>query len=106
MNTQEPLKVEFHPEAAIRFNELAREILNRVESFGRVVPPPNRTTEIHPVVNLGATDIIGEIIVHRSLVNRLGEETGRCWESRGLVVGWDGEKFEEITGLARKFAAA
>ncbi len=105
MNAPEQLKVEFHEEAAARFNELSREILSCVESFGRIEAPINRPTEIHPVVNLSASDIIGEIAVQRSSVNMLGEEVGRYWDSKGLRVGWEGQKFEELSQLARRVEA-
>jgi hypothetical protein len=104
MSHEEPFSVQFHPDAAARFNELAVEILGSVSSFGRIEPPHNRPTHLHPVIELTAADIIGEITVQQSLVNLLGEERGRYWESRGLRVGWEDDDFKTIKELARRIA--
>jgi hypothetical protein len=106
MDAEEQFKVEFHQEAVARFNELAQVILNNVSSPGPVPPPDNRPSNLHPVINISEADIIGEVKLQRSVVNLLGEEAGRYWESNGLLVGWEGEKFEEIRNLARKFESA
>lgn len=100
------MRIEFHPEAVARFNELAQEILRSVSSFGPTTPRPSGTSEIHPVVQIPESDIIGEIKVEQAAVNRLGEEVGRYWDSRGLRVGWEGPDFERIKGLAHKIATA
>jgi len=103
---EETGKLQFHPDAAARFNELAQELLQSVSSFGHFEPAPSGTGEIHPVVQIPASDIIGEIKVESTAINRLGEEVGRYWNSNGLRVGWEGEGFERIKELARKFAGA
>jgi Apea-like HEPN len=104
MSHGEAFNVEFHPDAAARFNELADEILGSVRSFGRVEPPHNRSTPLHPVIELGPADIIGEITVQQSSVDLLGEERARYWQSKGVRVGWEGADFEKIKELARRIA--
>jgi hypothetical protein len=106
MTDQQRSKVIFHPDAVSWFDELAQEILNSVGSFGRVEPNPRGPNEIHPVIEIPASDIIGEVKVEQSAVNRLGEEMGRYWDSKGLRVGWEGEKFEQIKEHARRFEMA
>lgn len=106
MTDEQRSRVLFHPDAASRFNELAREILNSVGSYGCVESPRRGPDEIHPVIEIPASDIIGEMKVERSGVNRLGEETGRYWGSKGLLVGWEGESFERIKELAHRFEMA
>jgi len=106
MSDGQPSKIVFHPDAARRFDELAREILDSVGSYGRVEPPRRGPNEIHPVIEIPASDIIGEVRVEKSGVNRLGEETGRYWDSKGLLVGWEGESFEQIKKLAHRFEMA
>jgi hypothetical protein len=103
VKTQEPFKVEFHPEAGARFTELAQEVMKSVRSFGSVENPPTGGAEIHPVANIAADQVIGEIKVIESSVNALGEETGRYWTSNGLRVGWQGPEFEAIKDLALRF---
>jgi hypothetical protein len=103
MTDEKPAKVVFHADAIARFNELAQELFSCVGSFGQAAPPPAAPHEIHPVIEIPASDIIEEIKVVRSAVNGLGEETGRYWESKGLLVGWEGDNFERIKKLARGF---
>jgi hypothetical protein len=97
---EETAKLQFHPDAAARFNELAQELLQSVSSFGPFEPAPSGTGEIHPVVQIPASDIIGEIRVESTAINGLGEEVGRYWNSNGLRVGWEGEGFERTKELA------
>jgi hypothetical protein len=103
---EETAEVQFHPDAAARFNELARDILQSVSSFGPFEPAPSGTSQLHPVAEIPASDIIGEIKIEKTAINRLGEEVGRYWNSKGLRVGWEGDGFERIKELARKFAGA
>jgi hypothetical protein len=104
MTAQDPLAVTFHPDAAARFNEVAQEILHSVESFGPTKPPAPAPVKLHPVVEIPSSDIIGEIKIERSADNRLGEEMGRYWDSQGLRVGWEGDKFDRIKQLAHRFS--
>lgn len=106
VKTQEPFKVEFHPEAAARFAELAQEVLKSIKSFGSVGTPPSGGAEIHPVANIAADQVIGEIKVVESSFNALREETGRYWTSNGLRVGWEGREFNAIKNLVLRFGNA
>lgn len=103
---QEELKLQFHPDAVARFDQLAQEILQSVSSFGPAEHSPAVTSEFHPVVEIPVEDIVGEIKVQRSAVNRLGDEVGRYWDSKGLRVGWEHEGFERIKELAGRFETA
>ena len=106
MKTQEPFKIEFHPEAAARFTELAQEVLKSIRSFRSVEAPPTGRSEIHPVANIAADQVIGEIKATESSFNALREETGRYWTSNGLRVGWEGPEFDAIKDLALRFGNA
>ena len=106
VNDQERFKVEFHPDAGARFTELAQEVLKCVRSFGSVKTPTSSTAQIHPVANITADDVIGEIRVVESSSNLLLGERGRYWTSNGLRVGWEGPEFGAIKDLVRKFENA
>ena len=106
MKNQERFKVEFHPHAEARFIELAQEALKSVRSFGSARSSSSGTAEIHPVANITADDVIGEIRVVESSSNLLLEERGRYWTSNGLRVGWEGPEFDAIKDLVRKFENA
>src|ERR1700678_1492590 len=92
VKNQERFKVEFHPDAGARFTELAQEVLKSVRSFGSARSSSSGTGEIHPVANITADDVIGEISVVESSSNLLLEERGRYWTSNGLRVGWEGSQ--------------
>jgi len=98
-------KIVFHPDAVGRLDELASEILNNVTSFGPLASPSPIRSEIHPVVQIPSSDIIN-LEVTQFGVNRMGEEIGRYWNSNGMRVGWEGEKFEQIKSLAHRFEMA
>jgi hypothetical protein len=104
MTNEQRSKITFHPDAVVRLSELAQEIVNGVRSFGPAEPPQTTPNELHPVVEIPASDIIGEVRSEQSAVNRLGEEVGRYWISKGLRVGWEAEGFDQVKQLARRFA--
>jgi hypothetical protein len=104
MTNEQRSKITFHPDAVIRLSELAQEIANGVRSFGPAEPPQTIPNELHPVVEIPASDIIGAVRSEQSAVNRLGEEVGRYWISKGLRVGWEVEGFDQVKQLARRFA--
>lgn len=106
VKNQERFKVEFHPDAEARFIELAQEVLKSVRSFGIARTSPSGIAEIHPVANITADDVIGEIRVIESSSNLLLGERGRYWTSKGLRVGWEGPEFDAIKDLVRKFENA
>lgn len=106
MKSNEPIKIEFHEQAAERFTELAQSVLTKVGSFGRVQPPMRSRTELHPVANFSEKDVIGPITWNPRSVNGLGQETGRYWESGAIRVGWEGEGYEAIKSLASRFESS
>jgi hypothetical protein len=106
VKTQEPSKIEFHSEAAARFAELAQEVLKSIRSFGSVETPPTGGVEIHPIANISADQVVGEIKAIESSFNALHKETGRYWTSNGLRVGWEGPEFDAIKDLALRFGNA
>ena len=106
MDSGHQSKIEFHPGAAARFSELAKELLTSVRSFGPVPQPRSSASQLHPVHHIRAEDIIGELKVRRSSFNLLGVEVGRYWESNGLCVGWEGPEFEKLKELARRIMNA
>lgn len=103
MTSTEPVKIEFHDQAAERFTELARSVLTQVGSFGPIQPTARNETELHPVARLSEKDVIGLIRWSPRSVNGLGQETGRYWESGGMRVGWEGEGYEAVKSLASRF---
>ena len=106
MTTEEPFRIQFHPEAAARFSDMAQDVLKSVKSFGNAVTPTAGRTEIHPVARITSDQIIGEVKVTESAFNGLGEEKGRYWTSNGLRVGWEEAGFDTIKDLAGRFENA
>ncbi len=94
-------QVEFHEQAAERFSQLAQDLLSRVRTFGGVERPHPQNSEIHPVATITEQDV-KDVTIQESLVNLVGEEGGRFWESGGYRVGWQGADFEAIKQLASK----
>ena len=103
---EDPYKVEFHPDAATRFAEMAQEVLIDIRSFPPVQSQQALAPEIRPAFQINSQDIIGAIDVEQTSVNMLGEQTGHYWVSQGLRVGWDGAAFEKIKALAVNFEKA
>jgi hypothetical protein len=60
MMAQDPITVTFHPDAAARFNEMAQEILQSVESFGPMQPPAPSPVTLHPVVEIPLSTSLAE----------------------------------------------
>lgn len=107
MSESPQTQIAFHPEAAQRFNEIAEELLSTVGSFGPVRPPaPPPKSQIHPTFVFGPEHIIGDIKIEDRLVNGLGDETGRFWDSNGLRVGWGGAEYEAIQNFVRRLETA
>lgn len=82
-------------------------MLKSVRSFGSARSSSSGTGgEIHPIANITADDVIGEISVIESSSNLLFEERGRYWTSNGLRVGWEGSQFDAIKDLVLSFENA
>src|SRR5437660_5778575 len=95
------MTIDFHPEAGRRFDELGAALLTQVTDCG-VAESSARTfrPEVHPVAHLGGGDIVGEILVRRSVVNMAQEEVGRVFESAGKKLGLVDEGYKALTRLA------
>ena len=96
------MKIEFHEQATARFEELAKDALTKVGSFGRTQAAVPRPSSIHPVASFTEKDVLGPITWRESSVNGLGQETGRFWESGGFRVGWAGKEYDAVKSLASK----
>jgi len=103
MKSNEPIKIEFHEQAAARITKLAQSVLSKVGTFGRIHSQTGGRTELHPVANFSDKGEIGPISWNPGSVNGLGLETGRYWESGGMRVGWEGEGYEAVKSLASRF---
>lgn len=55
------MTIEFHENAAARFNELAQELLGKARTFPPVQSRPSARTLIHPVARLSGSDVIGTV---------------------------------------------
>jgi hypothetical protein len=87
------MTIEFHEQAASRFNELAQELLAKVRTFAPPQPRPKATTSIHPVAKLSEKDVIGVIDWKQRSVNGFGEETGRYWDASSGHIGYEAEEY-------------
>jgi Apea-like HEPN len=104
--TDKPFKIEFHPSACERFDEMAQIVLNDIQSFPPVEPSRAEFPQSQPVITIPADDIIGEVTVEQSLVNLLGERSGYFWESKGRRFGWQGPQYEGIRQLTQRIEKA
>lgn len=88
----------FHPEAAKRIDERAREILQTVRAIPRT-RAANPPSDLHPAYTFSRDDIISGPD-HWLDVDAVGNTTGMAWVSGGMEVGWVGQDFKPITALA------
>jgi Apea-like HEPN len=98
------MTIEFHEQAATRFNILAQELLTKARQFPPAQQRPNTDTSLYPVTNLTEADIIGSIEWKQRSVNGLGEETGRYWESSSVRVGYEDHGYAAVKDLAKRLA--
>ena len=96
------MAVQIHPEAARRFDEIAREIL------AKVAPEPELVRiggdfrpDIHPIAQIPQHDI-SDFKETKSFVNGAGKEVGRLFEYGNRRVGLVGEAFKSLEGLVRR----
>jgi hypothetical protein len=96
--------MEFHPDAAKRFDELGRELLQLVVSCGPAEPPlkADFRPDIHPVADIPEDDIVGEVRVTRCIVNGMQEETGRLFSASKDSFGLVDKGYEALTKLAQQ----
>jgi hypothetical protein len=81
------MTIEFHEQAAARFNTLAQELLTKARDFPLPPARPKVASQLHPVAKLNESDVIGEIDWKERSVNGLGHENGaflgnQCWPRR------------------------
>jgi hypothetical protein len=96
------MTIQIHPEAAKRFDEVAREIL------AKVAPEPELVRiggdfrpDIHPVAQIPQRDI-SDFKETKSFVNGAGEEVGRLFQHGGQRVGLVGDAFKSLEDLVRR----
>lgn len=100
------MTIEFHEQAAARFNTLAQELLTKVCKFPTQRPRPTVASQIHPVAHLSEMDVIGEIEWKQRSVNGLGEETGRYWETNTGRLGYEDDGYIAARDLAKRLEQA
>ena len=59
MGSNGPMTIEFHEQAASRFNELAQDLLSKARTYAQTQDRPKASTLIHPVATLSEKDVIG-----------------------------------------------
>jgi hypothetical protein len=96
--------VSFHPGAQSSFSAVAGELLTEVRVYPVATPDPGNRFDIHPVAAFDRQNIIGEVTSTPMLVDSVGTETGRFWDSRGQRLGWTGESFQKMKRLAERIA--
>lgn len=100
------MTVEFHSQAASRFNELAQELRTRAKVFTLPVERQKTTPPIYPMARLSEDDVIGEVLWKQRSVNGYGEETGRYWEAGSNTIGYEGDDYVAAKDLAKRLTEA
>lgn len=100
------MTIEFHSQAASRFNELAQELRTRVKAFASPAERREAKTSIYPMAQLNENDVIGVVDWKRRSVNGYGDETGRYWEVGSGTIGYEGDDYLAAENLAKRLAEA
>jgi len=100
------MTIEFHSQAASRFNELAQELRTRAKAFALPAERRKATTSIYPMAQLSENDVIGAVDWKQRSVNGYGEETGRYWEADSGTIGYEGDDYVAAKNLAKRLADA
>jgi len=98
------MTIEFHEQAAERFNTLARKLLTKARQFPTIQFQPVTGNSLCAVANLTEADIIGSVKLKQRSVNGLGEETGRYWDTNNGRVGYEDDGYAAVKDLARRLA--
>jgi hypothetical protein len=98
----EHMTIEFHENAAARFNELAQGLLAKARTFPPVQPRLSARTLIHPVARLNESDVLGTVAWKQRSLNGLGEETGHYWETSNGRVGYETDGYTAAKDLATR----
>jgi hypothetical protein len=95
--------MDFHTEAAKRFDEVGRELLQLVVPCAAQPPPkPNFRPDIHPVADIPKENIVGAVRVTKCIVNGMQEETGRLFSAGKDWFGLVDKGYEALTKLAQQ----
>jgi hypothetical protein len=95
--------MDFHPEAAKRFDEVGTELLQLVVPCAGEPPPrPNFPPNIYPVADIPEEDIVGEVRVTRCIVNGMQEEVGRVFFAGKNGFGLVDTGYQALTKLAEQ----
>jgi len=96
------MSVQIHPEAAKRFDELARAILAKVAPEPKLVQVGGDfRPDLHPVANIPQKDM-SDFKEAKSFINGAGEEVGRLFQVGDRRVGLVGDAFKSLEDLARR----
>jgi hypothetical protein len=100
------MTIEFHSQAASRFNELAQELRTRAKAYALPAERREAKTLIYPMTQLSENDVIGVVDWKPRSVNGYGEETGRYWEASSGTIGCEGDDYVAAENLAKRLAEA
>jgi Apea-like HEPN len=100
------MTIEFHSQAASRFNELAQELRTRAKAYALPRERREAKTLIYPMAQLSDNDVIGVVDWKQRSVNGYGEETGRYWEASSGTIGYEGDDYVAVENLAQRLAEA
>jgi hypothetical protein len=101
-----PRYMDFHPEAAKRFDELGRELLQLVVPGAADRPPTgNFRPDIHAVANIEEKDIVGGVRVTGSIVNGAQDEIGRVFSAGKSKFGLFDKGYDALTKLTGQIQA-
>jgi Apea-like HEPN len=98
------MTIEFHSQAASRFNELAQELRTRAKAFALPEERRENKTSIYPMTPVTEDDGIGVVAWKRRSVNGYGKETGRYWETGSGTIGYEGDDYLAAENLAKRLA--
>jgi hypothetical protein len=95
--------MDFHPDAAKRFDEVGRELIQLVVPCSAQPPPkPNFRPDVHPVADIPEEDIVGEVRVTSCIVNGMQEEAGRLFYVGTNRFGLIDKGYEAFTKLTQQ----
>jgi hypothetical protein len=96
------MTVQIDPEAAKRFDELARAVLAKVAPEPKLVQVGGDfRPDLHPVANIPQEDM-RDFTETKSFINGAGEEVGRLFQVGDRRVGLVGDAFKSLEDLARR----
>ncbi len=99
--------VEFDSKYADWLTVQADELLKSAQVVPARVPSPPRpmSNPPHPVLVVSRQHIIGEISSFEALQDGEGTECGRFWTAGNSRIGWEGDAYKKIRGVASKLSS-